>query len=271
MVFRHDDNAPLNQMYLFDDGYSFGCTSVTSETVRFNASLLLSVDGEAFQLGAGARQGAFAAAVVKPMLSRHLSAERLRLVSIGISPNHPDFRPFGLLGPPGLRGLDATLFAPVADGLAAMHGGTLQPRDAREVYQAVVRIAAAQLPVPRPVDRRVATVMRRLGDDPDVPVEVLAAAVGLSYDRLSHLFSDNLGLSIRTYSLSLRIHAASRMNRSGRTLTEIAHQAGFTDSSHFSRVYQRAYGGSPSYFFGSKRVNVQTLYDAPRPVGRAPG
>jgi AraC family transcriptional regulator of arabinose operon len=256
-----------DQLYLFDDGYSFGCRTVFSETVRFNAALLLSLDGKPFEVEVAPRCGAFTAAVMRPMLLRRLAVDGVALMSIGISPNHPDFRPFGLLGPPGLRALDIALFAPLAPELAALHAGELPPAQARQVYDRVVRIAADQLPAPRPLDPRVAAVMRRLTVDPDCPVEELAAEAGLSYDRMSHLFSENLGLSIRSYSLSLKIHAASRLNGSGRSLTAIAHQAGFTDSSHFSRVWQRAYGGSPSFFFDRDNVRLQTLYDAERPAG----
>lgn len=261
MAFRHEPSDTPNQMYLFDDGYAFGCRSVLSDTIRFNASLLLALDGRPFELSAGPRRGPFTAAVVRPMLPRRLVADRIPLMSIGISPNHPDFRPFGLLGAPGLRALDGAPFVPLADALRALHAGALAPRDARDVYDRAIRTAAAQLPPPRPLDPRAARAMARLMDDPDVPVEELADQAALSYDRMSHLFSENLGLSMRSYSLSLKIHAASRLNGTGRSLTDIAHEAGFTDSSHFSRVWHRAYGGTPSFFFDNDRVRLQTLYE----------
>ena len=267
MAIRREPPATPNQLYLFDDGYCFGCRFVMSETVRFNASLLLSLDGTPFQVEAGPLRGPFTAAVMRPMLLRRLSADGPPLLSIGISPNHAAFRPFGLLGPPGLRALDPTLFQPLAEQLAALHAGALAPAEARAVYDRVIHLAAAQLPAPRPLDARVAAVMHRLTVDPDLPVEDMAADAGVSYDRMSHLFSENLGLSIRSYSLSLKIHAASRLNGHGRSLTDIAHQAGFADSSHFSRVWQRAYGGSPSSFFDCNHVRLQTLYDAERPAG----
>ena len=111
MSFRHDTRGTPNQMYLFDDGFVFTCREVCSETARFNAALLLSLDGARFEIGAGDSRHHLSAAVVRPLVTRRLRAEQQRFVSIGISPNHVDFRPFGVLTAPGYLGLDPAPFA----------------------------------------------------------------------------------------------------------------------------------------------------------------
>ena len=92
-----------------------------------------------------------------------------------------------------------------------------------------------------------AHAIERLDQDPQLPLEDLADETGLSYDRMSHLFSESMGLPLRSYTLSLKIHTAARLVGTGLNMTDIAHAAGFSDSSHFSRVWLRAYGGTPSY------------------------
>ena len=88
-------------------------------------------------------------------------------------------------------------------------------------------------------------------------VDELADAVGLSYDRMSHLFSATVGLPLRSYQLSRKMHAVCKLAQSGLSLTDIAHTAGFADSSHFSRVWLKAFGAPPSFFFGGQYVDVK--------------
>jgi AraC-like DNA-binding protein len=84
----------------------------------------------------------------------------------------------------------------------------------------------------------------------DVRLEVLAARVGLSASRLSHLFGAEVGLPLRPYILWLRLLRAAESLRQGSTLTDAAHVAGFTDSAHLSHVFRRMFGLSPSEVAG---------------------
>jgi AraC-like DNA-binding protein len=75
----------------------------------------------------------------------------------------------------------------------------------------------------------------------------LAALLGLSYDRMSHLFSDAVGLPLRSYQLWQKAYNAAFLFESGRPLAEIAHATGFVDSAHLTRTWQNSYGINPSY------------------------
>jgi AraC-like DNA-binding protein len=99
--------------------------------------------------------------------------------------------------------------------------------------------------------------LKLLEQNPMYPLDELADAVGLSYDRMSHLFSATMGLPLRSYQLSRKVNAAAQLAYSGLSLTEVAHEAGFSDSSHFSRVWLKAFGASPSFFFGGQYVDVK--------------
>ena len=75
-----------------------------------------------------------------------------------------------------------------------------------------------------------------------VSLEDVAKHVGLSPGRARHLFVDQTGLPFRTYLLWLRLMRAVELFSSGSSLTSAAHEAGFSDSSHFSRTFRRMFG-----------------------------
>ena len=78
----------------------------------------------------------------------------------------------------------------------------------------------------------------------DTPVSLVDAAshVGLSTGRARHLFVEETGLPFRTYLLWLRLNRAVELFSGGSSLTEAAHGAGFSDSSHLSRTFRRMFG-----------------------------
>ncbi len=120
-----------------------------------------------------------------------------------------------------------------------------------EIQATVARVIRLLTPgaiaVPE-LDFRVQTVVNQLIADSSehVSLRVLATRVQLSESRLAHLFRLDVGIPIRQYRLSLRMHEAIAQIASGRSLTESAHMAGFADSSHFCRICRRMFGSSPS-------------------------
>jgi AraC-like DNA-binding protein len=81
----------------------------------------------------------------------------------------------------------------------------------------------------------------------DKPLSLVDAAahVGLSSGRARHLFVESTGLPFRTYLLWLRLTRALELFSAGASLTEAAHAAGFSDSSHLSRTFRRMFGVAP--------------------------
>lgn len=99
--------------------------------------------------------------------------------------------------------------------------------------------ADAELP-----DIRVQKITAYLASRLDRPVSLAAAAkiAGLSAGRARHLFVEHTGLPFRTYLLWLRLMKAVGIFAGGGSLTEAAHEAGFSDSAHFSRTFRRMFG-----------------------------
>ncbi|MCB1178192.1 MAG: helix-turn-helix transcriptional regulator, partial [Leptospiraceae bacterium] len=99
--------------------------------------------------------------------------------------------------------------------------------------------------------------LKKLEEIPSkLPIESLAKRVNLSSERFRHLFSEEVGMNFRRYLLWLRIRKAGESLKSGFTLTDAAHNAGFTDSAHFSKVFKENFGISPSKIFGSNQTEV---------------
>jgi AraC family transcriptional regulator len=78
----------------------------------------------------------------------------------------------------------------------------------------------------------------------ETPVSLADAAahVGLSTGRARHLFVAETGLPFRTYLLWRRLMRATELFSAGSSLTDAAHGAGFSDSSHLSRTFRRMFG-----------------------------
>jgi AraC-like DNA-binding protein len=120
----------------------------------------------------------------------------------------------------------------------------LDPRSAlREAGLKISNRIAGQARVVEP-DRRVRQIIKWAIDnlDDSLGIEEAARGVGLSASRASHLFVEETGLSFRTYVLWLRLVRAVDARIAGRTLTEAAQEAGFSDSAHLSRTFKRMFG-----------------------------
>ncbi|MER5626662.1 helix-turn-helix transcriptional regulator [Streptosporangium sp. NPDC002544] len=105
--------------------------------------------------------------------------------------------------------------------------------------------SAEEIPIHPAVEMAIAVIPTLLIEGP-VRLGVVAAAVHLSPSRLAHLFSAHVGIPLRPYVRWQRIQHAIRLVAAGETLTMAAHSAGFTDGSHFTRVFRRNFGTAPS-------------------------
>jgi AraC-like DNA-binding protein len=77
----------------------------------------------------------------------------------------------------------------------------------------------------------------------------LAGIAGLSAGHFSRAFKQSVGMSPHRYLLRRRIAAAADLIRkTDRPLAEVALSVGFSDQSHFTRVFARESGETPSAF-----------------------
>ena len=145
-----------------------------------------------------------------------------------------------------------------ARGLAA---GAFSPREcAMRLEYALEGLVAdpfrAQLDT---IDSRIRRALGRIFADPAhlVPAATLASELALSESRFLHLFKAELGITYRRMEIWMRLAASVRMLGTVPSLTEIAHEAGFADSAHFSRSFKETFGVLPSrYIKDSSFVQV---------------
>jgi len=77
-------------------------------------------------------------------------------------------------------------------------------------------------------------------------LEMLAEIACLSTSRFTHLFKDQVGIPLRPFILWCRMRVAVTSVISGMTLTQAAHEAGFSDNAHLSRTFMDMFGVNPS-------------------------
>lgn len=109
----------------------------------------------------------------------------------------------------------------------------------RSLVDNLAGFSFADLPDPR-IQKMIAFAASHL--DGPMSLSVAARIAGLSASRARHLFVEQTGLQFRTYLLWLRINRAVGLFSSGSSLTAAAHEAGFSDSAHFSRTFRRMFG-----------------------------
>lgn len=116
------------------------------------------------------------------------------------------------------------------------------------LWELAMNMVADGATAPAPLDPRVALVRGHLKDTfKSAPsVAALAARVGLSEGRLTHLFTQQLGVPLRRYVSWLRLRHVVYLYMLTGSLTAAAHEAGFADSAHLSRTFRSEFGLRPS-------------------------
>ncbi len=96
------------------------------------------------------------------------------------------------------------------------------------------------------VRKAVYLMEQSLGGEP-LSLENIALAVSMSTRQLERLFQDHFGRSILCYFRDIRLrYGRWLLTNTDRSVTAIAHESGFSDSSHFSRWFRARFGTSPT-------------------------
>ena len=77
----------------------------------------------------------------------------------------------------------------------------------------------------------------------------LSVELGVSYSTLRHVFAEQVGLPPARYHLGLRLEEAKRLlTETALTVQAIAAKTGFSDPNHFSALFAKKTGQSPTRF-----------------------
>lgn len=242
-----DDSYPATpeRLYLFDTGALYISRSVARAIKRPHmATIVLALAGDTFRFSDDDQWRR--AAVIKPRVG-HALATPGPVVSVLVAPSHPHFRAFAGFDVP-VAPLARHAFYHLDVVLEQVRRGKLSFAEAERLFVDIVASAVVLLPAPPVLDVRVERAVALLGGNLECPLDVLARATHLSYHRLSHLFSENVGLPLRSYRAWARMHHACRLLSEGCRQADIVRRAGFTDVSHFSNVCRRSFGVPPTVF-----------------------
>ncbi len=229
-----------------------------SKVIRHEANIILAIDGRTFEIESNGFNGTAQAALIQPGTKHIVKADQQRVVRVAIHPIHPRFRGVVKHVRPDIKVMPREEFAHLDAVLqAAAHVG-VSAEVAGRTIESALDVVMRGVPPPEPIDPRVMHAMRRLDADINTPFDSLAAELGLSASRLSHLFTDQVGLSFRNLQNWGRLRLAWELVawHPEMTLTEIAHVMGFADSSHLSRAFNKGLGMTPTMIRSSGYLEV---------------
>lgn len=84
--------------------------------------------------------------------------------------------------------------------------------------------------------------------DKKMLIQDIASHVGLSESRLSHIYKQQLGISILQHVINKRLSIAKDMLKIGESISEVAVKCGFPDYSSFLRAFKKKYNISPKAY-----------------------
>lgn len=264
-------------LHLWPSGGLFVGTGMVNEPHRhFTASIIVGLDGQV-PVRTAVTEGwtPVDGVLVAPNVEQQLDARGLRVATFQVDPESHDYgriaHHFGASSlaardRDGVRVMDAQTVAAIRGALSAL---TEDARSALRAWQLTIEALAGNAEPARDLDDRVRKVLELIKRDflSPPPANVLARAVGLSAGRLIHLFTREMGLPMRRYILWLRLRDVLISVVAGRSLTEAAHHAGFSDSAHLSRTFRGMFGFPPSAI-AEGRGRVRLSFDADRALAQ---
>jgi AraC-like DNA-binding protein len=167
------------------------------------------------------------------------------------------------LGSHGLCILPPSLFMPVKDSFKELFNGRSSIEDVSFVSNTILNLILEyyKLEITKydpKIDPRInkAITFIKESSDKKARINTVTQEVGLSESRLIHLFTSEVGVPPRRYSLWLRLLDAINEIIHGASFTEAAYAAGFSDSAHLSRTFRQMFGLSLIDVFKNPNVNI---------------
>ena len=96
---------------------------------------------------------------------------------------------------------------------------------------------------------RIMNVVNKHISEPDFNVEVLTRDVGISRAQLHRKMKEMTGISAGEFIRNLRLEQAARLIAEGNiNITQVAFAVGFNNQTHFSTVFKKHYGVTPTEY-----------------------
>jgi AraC family transcriptional regulator, arabinose operon regulatory protein len=257
---KHKGWSQAATMYSLRNGFIYAAPSAFPLwTTRQPAVVLLSLDGSSFRVETCAGRFEGSAMVVAPQIARSIDAQGCGLISLHIEPSHPAF--LGLAKLQQERPvviLPHAIFDSFFSALAAIYEARASFEETSQLFDAVVAQSTVHLHTDSRRDCRIAALIDQLVDASPLDYEFgqITSEARLSASRFSHVFTQQGGLSLRSFLMWRKTKEALKLIGCRQSMTEIAHESGFSDSAHFARTIKSTLGVTPSWMADSRCVQV---------------
>ncbi|WP_375177267.1 helix-turn-helix transcriptional regulator [Marinobacter mobilis] len=232
---------PQGRLYLWPDHWQLVGHLVANKTHRhISASLLLGLDGP-FRLECQGRWRTTRAAIVAPDVAQALDPAHTRVWAVQLDPDSAHW----LQLKPLLKGSDSVDLTLPPEAFSMTEEG-----DCRAMAERLEHLLALLSATPASLDDRVISCCRYLRETlPDkLDLAALAARVNLSSSRLTHLFRAELGVAPRRFLLHLKMNRALAHWQRGKSVSQLAVEAGFYDQPHLVRTARDMFDALPSVY-----------------------
>jgi AraC-like DNA-binding protein len=189
------------------------------------------------------------AVLIGPGQVRGLHADGCDLLSVNIEPGHDRYnflrdrlRSDSVVIYPG------RYFSGLRDELRSVYDGNVSRETTMQALELILDVAGGKAHEAWRADPRIGDILSQIHASlPERPaLASLAKSVGLSDDRLSHLFVETIGTPLRSYIVWQRYKSAIAQLSRSEGLTNLANNCGFSDAAHMTRTFVSFFGLSPS-------------------------
>lgn len=192
-------------------------------------------------------------AVVPPYTPHRVATPERMIGVLMIEPESVDLAGLpGLLGVRTAAAVDAREGAAVREAFLALSRGEA-PGDLGSAE--LDRLFFGRALEGRRLDSRIAAIVDRVNRQPHaaLPAEEAARLAGLSFSRFLHLFRAEVGATYRGFRAWKRARSFLRYANGAPSLTDVALEMGYPDSTHFSHSIRQVYGLRPKDIFAGSR------------------
>ncbi|MFM9926007.1 helix-turn-helix domain-containing protein [Variovorax sp. H27-G14] len=161
------------------------------------------------------------------------------------------------MGGHGIQPVDARRFGRLRDDFDPAQRGLLSDSQLQALSAKMVEAITEWPERATPIDQRIARVLQCIREHTgQIALKELSTVACLSPDRLTHLFAEQVGVSVKRYALWSKVRRTVQQFTGHRPLTDVALVGGFTDAAHMSRTFQRYFGLPPSFLVSQVQVTA---------------
>lgn len=258
------DNAKAQMpavVHSLQDGFIYSANSSSGRTTRRHPGvLLLSNPDTPLTVHTSACTVSGSVLAVAPRVMRQLTTTDAPYLAVHVEPAHKQYKIFEKIdGPCGVKALPPREFSNFDHIHESVTNTDAPSSTLHQTFADIVDQLAAILGPATARDPRMehAINITRNQAPEDYCFQDILDHVGLSAGRFSHLFTDEVGLPLRSFLIWKKTKDALNMLLTKASLTEIAHDSGFSDSAHFCRTFQNSLGIAPSSFRGDRCIQVR--------------